>query len=86
MFSRSAARLRTNVIRSTKRFSSSESSGSAGSTVTSKGGFSDKERAAETQWARAHDAEKLKLLREELSKHKKATEDLEQKVNELSKK
>lgn len=54
MLSRSAARLRTNLLRTTKRYSSNESSGTAGSTVTSKGGFSDKEKAVENQWARTH--------------------------------
>ncbi|KAI8340005.1 hypothetical protein BC941DRAFT_511392 [Chlamydoabsidia padenii] len=86
MLSRSAARLRTNLLRTTKRYSSSESSGTAGSTVSSKGGFSDKEKAVENQWARTHDAEKLKALRAELDQQKKATEELSKKVDELSRK
>ncbi|CAO3587355.1 unnamed protein product [Absidia cylindrospora] len=87
MLSRSAHCLRNNAIRCTKRYSSgSDTSGSAGSTVAAKGGFSEKEKAAENQWARTHDAEKLKILRAELDKQKQATKDLENKVNELSNK
>ncbi|KAI8086696.1 uncharacterized protein BX664DRAFT_360200 [Halteromyces radiatus] len=83
MLSRSITRFRSNIVMTTKRYASNESTTSAGATASSKT-FSDKEKAAENQWARAHDKEKLKLLREELNKQKKATEDLEKKVNELS--
>jgi hypothetical protein len=48
------------LIRTTKRYSSNESSGTAGSTVSSKGGFSDKEKAVENQWARTHVSKKKK--------------------------
>lgn len=54
MLSRIASRTVQRISRrSFIRFYSAES-GSEGATVSSKGGFSDKEKAVENQWARMH--------------------------------
>ncbi|CAG8555562.1 4753_t:CDS:2 [Acaulospora morrowiae] len=45
--------------------------------------FSKKEKAVEDQWIRAHDAEKIKHLREELAKQKKKLKELEEDIEEL---
>ncbi|SAL94958.1 hypothetical protein [Absidia glauca] len=82
---RATTRLRLDVLRCTKRFSSS-ADGSAGSTVAAGGGFSEKEKAAENQWARTHDNEKLKALHAELEKQKKVTDDIAKKVEALENK
>ncbi|KAI8577294.1 hypothetical protein K450DRAFT_252501 [Umbelopsis ramanniana AG] len=58
---------------------------SEGATVTSKGGISDKEKAVENQWARLHDAEKIKALRDALQKQTEATESLKKDIEELKK-
>ncbi|KAI8062337.1 uncharacterized protein B0P05DRAFT_556575 [Gilbertella persicaria] len=58
---------------------------SEGATASSKG-FSEREQAAENRWARAHDAEKLKILREHLAEHEKSTADIKKKLAELEKK
>ncbi|ORX52384.1 hypothetical protein DM01DRAFT_1061088 [Hesseltinella vesiculosa] len=88
MLSRASARLRTQGTRQMTRRSYSGQAydqNSAGATSAS-GSFGKKEKAAENQWARAHDAEKLKLLKEMLAEHKKSAEDLEKKLAEMSNK
>ncbi|CAO3649141.1 unnamed protein product [Cunninghamella echinulata] len=82
MLSRTTLRIRFNIATMAKRYSSSENAGATAATKD----FGGKEKAIENQWARTHDAEKLKILREELDKQKKVTEDLSKKVEELSKK
>ncbi|KAF7721194.1 hypothetical protein EC973_005125 [Apophysomyces ossiformis] len=56
---------------------------SEGATAASKGAFGDKEKAIENQWARLHDAEKLKALREQLNKHEEMTTHLKGRLQEL---
>ncbi|TFK47149.1 hypothetical protein OE88DRAFT_1738837 [Heliocybe sulcata] len=55
-----------------------------GSTASSKE-FSKKERAHEDQYARQHEAEQLKKLREQIEKKKQELEQLEQEHSEISK-
>ncbi|KAF7722118.1 hypothetical protein EC973_003698 [Apophysomyces ossiformis] len=81
MFSRSFTRI---ISTSARRFKSTKG-GSEGATAASKGAFADKERAVEGQWAHLKDAEKIKLLREQLAKHEKTTEQLKKTVEDLSK-
>ncbi|CAG8659067.1 2377_t:CDS:2 [Dentiscutata erythropus] len=57
--------------------------GSDGHIRNSGDAFSKKEKAVEDQWIRAHDSEKLKKLREELAKHKKKLEELEDNIENL---
>ncbi|KAI7883692.1 hypothetical protein K492DRAFT_205219 [Lichtheimia hyalospora FSU 10163] len=57
--------------------------GSEGATVSSRGGFSDKEKAVENQWARSHDEEKLRALREALEQQKQETDALKKDLDEL---
>ncbi|CAO3638445.1 unnamed protein product [Cunninghamella blakesleeana] len=80
MIARATLRIRSNVATIAKRYSST--SESAGATASTKD-FGSKEKAIENQWARVHDAEKLKILRKELDAQKKATEDLSKKIEEL---
>ncbi|KAI7893957.1 uncharacterized protein EV154DRAFT_499730 [Mucor mucedo] len=80
MFSKSVQRLSSSV-RMTKRFSS----GSEGATAST-GSFGQKEKAIENQWARAHDAEKLQLLRDAIGKQEKDTASLKKNLAELEKK
>ncbi|KAL1931875.1 hypothetical protein VTP01DRAFT_8931 [Rhizomucor pusillus] len=85
MLSRLATRTAQRVPRrSFIRMYSSET-GSEGATVSSKGSFSDKEKAVENQWARLHDAEKIKQLREALEAQKEVTESLKKDIDELKK-
>ncbi|KAI8081946.1 uncharacterized protein B0P05DRAFT_538743 [Gilbertella persicaria] len=70
--------------RMTKRFTAYQT-GSEGATAQS-GSFGQKEKAIENQWARAHDAEKLKILREALAKQEKETAHLKKNIEDLAKK
>ncbi|CAG8570126.1 4315_t:CDS:2 [Paraglomus brasilianum] len=45
--------------------------------------FSRKEKAAEDQWARQRDAEKLKHLREALEKHEKSLKDTHEALKDI---
>ncbi|CAG8650908.1 2468_t:CDS:2, partial [Paraglomus occultum] len=45
--------------------------------------FSKKEKAAEEQWARQRDAEKLKHLREALEKHEKSLQDTHEALKDI---
>ncbi|CAI2189777.1 12596_t:CDS:2, partial [Funneliformis geosporum] len=45
--------------------------------------FSKKEKAIEDQWIRAHDAEKIKHLREEIAKQKEKLAEIEGNLDEL---
>ncbi|KAG0170832.1 hypothetical protein DFQ28_001625 [Apophysomyces sp. BC1034] len=81
MFIKSVTRI---VSTSARRFRSTKG-GSEGATVSSKGAFSDKEKAVETQWAHLNDAEKIKHLHAELAKQKKVTDNLNKTVEDLSK-
>ncbi|KAG0167213.1 hypothetical protein DFQ28_006314 [Apophysomyces sp. BC1034] len=54
-----------------------------GATAASKGAFGAKEKAVENQWARMHDAEKLKALREQFNKHEEMTTHLKGRLQEL---
>ncbi|KAI9252336.1 hypothetical protein BDA99DRAFT_520762 [Phascolomyces articulosus] len=85
MMSRTAIIPRRSVAMLSRRLYSSNLSGSEGATASSKGGFSDKEKAVENQWARTHDAEKLKALHEALEKQKEVTATIEKDLNELKK-
>ncbi|KAI7899297.1 uncharacterized protein BX663DRAFT_564110 [Cokeromyces recurvatus] len=58
---------------------------SEGATANSKG-FKEKETAVENQWARSHDAELLKTLKEKLATNEQTTEDLKRKLTELQSK
>ncbi|CAO3683971.1 unnamed protein product [Umbelopsis vinacea] len=82
--------IRTSVRRITsnaRMFKRLQSGGaSEGATVTSKGGISDKEKAVENQWARMHDNEKIKALREALQKQTEATESLKKDIEQLKNK
>ncbi|CAO3675574.1 unnamed protein product [Umbelopsis ramanniana] len=81
--------IRTTIRRissNTQMFKRLSSGGrSEGATVASKGGVSDKEKAVENQWARLHDAEKIKHLREALEKQSEATESLKKDIEALKK-
>ncbi|KAI8146759.1 hypothetical protein BJV82DRAFT_599711 [Fennellomyces sp. T-0311] len=84
MISRTAIPKRSVVLLS-RRLYSSNFSGSEGATASSKGSFSDKEKAIENQWARQHDAEKIKALHDALEQQKQVTESLQKDLNELKK-
>ncbi|CAO3661298.1 unnamed protein product [Rhizopus stolonifer] len=56
-----------------------------GATASSKG-FSEKEKAAEAQWARKHDAELLGKLQKSLADQEKTTNEIKQKLADLEKK
>ncbi|GAB5587453.1 hypothetical protein Unana1_02353 [Umbelopsis nana] len=81
---RTTVRRITSNSRMFKRLLSED--GSAGATVAAKGGFSEKEAALENQWARMHDAEKIKALREALQKQTEATEALKKDIEDLKSK
>jgi len=49
-----------------------------------KSSFSKKEKAQEDQWARMHDADKLKHLREEYLKQEKELSEMRKKLDEVS--
>ncbi|KAI8073924.1 hypothetical protein BC940DRAFT_289528 [Gongronella butleri] len=88
MLPRAALRVRAQGARQVSRrgyTGQSYETGTQGATASS-GQFGEKEKAIENQWARAHDAEKLKILRKMLEDAKKTTENLEAKINEVSKK
>ncbi|KAG2233812.1 hypothetical protein BDF21DRAFT_495084 [Thamnidium elegans] len=84
MFSKSVQRVSSSTSRMAKRFTSSRS-GSEGATAAS-GSFGQKEKAVENVWARSHDAEKLKLLREALAKQEKDTAALKKDLEALEQK
>ncbi|KAI7900327.1 uncharacterized protein BX663DRAFT_518288 [Cokeromyces recurvatus] len=71
-------------VRMSKRFTSYQT-GSEGATAQS-GSFGQKEKAIENQWARAHDADKLKMLHEALLKQEKETAALKKDIENLQKK
>ncbi|KAI8980853.1 hypothetical protein BDB01DRAFT_795845 [Pilobolus umbonatus] len=81
MYSKSIQRVTYSTSRMFKRFSSYQS-GSEGATAST-GAFGTKERAIENQWARVHDAEKIKMLREQLEKQEKATAALKKDIEAL---
>ncbi|CEG84539.1 hypothetical protein RMATCC62417_18327 [Rhizopus microsporus] len=56
-----------------------------GATAGSKG-FGEKEKAVENQWARKHDAELLKKLRENLEQQEKQTAEIKKQLAELESK
>ncbi|KAI9323144.1 hypothetical protein BX666DRAFT_2021899 [Dichotomocladium elegans] len=66
-------------------YSESNLSGTAGATASARGSFSDKEKAVENQWARTHDAEKIKALREALEEQQKVNASLKKDLDELKK-
>ncbi|KAL0088243.1 ATP synthase inhibitor protein INH1 [Phycomyces blakesleeanus] len=72
------------VICLSGRYSSSIA-GADGATASSKGAFGEKEKALENQWARAHDAEKIKMLREALKKQQEHSEELQKDIDALKK-
>ncbi|KAI8367672.1 uncharacterized protein BYT42DRAFT_587066 [Radiomyces spectabilis] len=82
MFRKSITRISSATSRVSRRFNSYQS-GSEGATASSRGGFGDKEKAVENQWARMHDSEKIKALREALAKHEKTAESLKKDLEEL---
>ncbi|CEG80546.1 hypothetical protein RMATCC62417_14866 [Rhizopus microsporus] len=85
MLSRSFQRSsRLPILRLTRRFTTYHT-GSEGATAST-GAFGEKEKAVENQWARAHDAEKIKLLRKALEKQEQETAALKDNLNELEKK
>ncbi|CAO3641849.1 unnamed protein product [Mucor hiemalis] len=84
MFSKSVQRVSpsvSRVTRVTKRFNSDN----AGATASS-GSFGQKEKAIENQWARSHDAEKIKALKDALAKQEKDTAALKKDLEALEKK
>ncbi|KAI9489410.1 hypothetical protein BDB00DRAFT_876400 [Zychaea mexicana] len=87
MLSRNAIAVprRSVAMLSRRLYSSSGYGGSEGATASSKGGFSDKEKAVENQWARSHDAEKIKALHEALEKQKEVTKSIEKDLDDLKK-
>ncbi|CAM0135717.1 unnamed protein product [Umbelopsis sp. WA50703] len=54
----------------------------AGAVATSKG-FGEKEKAVENQWARRHDAEKLKAISDQLKKQAEETQNMQQEIEQL---
>ncbi|EIE84436.1 hypothetical protein G6F46_006202 [Rhizopus delemar] len=66
-----------------RRFTSYQT-GSEGATAST-GSFGQKEKAIENQWARAHDADKIKLLRKALANQEKATASLKKDLETLEK-
>ncbi|KAH8554557.1 hypothetical protein BGW37DRAFT_480180 [Umbelopsis sp. PMI_123] len=48
--------------------------------------FGEKERAVENQWARMHDAEKIKALKDLLHKQSEATKKLEEEIANIRRK
>ncbi|KAI8883221.1 hypothetical protein K501DRAFT_249920 [Backusella circina FSU 941] len=85
MFSKAAQRVSTTTSRMAKRFNSYQS-GSEGATAASRGSFGEKEKAVENQWARSHDADKIKALRDALQKQEEATKAIKKDLEELQKK
>ncbi|KAI8374953.1 hypothetical protein EDC96DRAFT_497384 [Choanephora cucurbitarum] len=86
MFSQLSTRVsgRTNIL-SRRALHMTSIARSEGATASSKG-FSEREAAAENRWARAHDAEKIKILREHLAAQEQSTADIKKKLAELEKK
>ncbi|KAK4517094.1 uncharacterized protein ATC70_000424 [Mucor velutinosus] len=84
MLFKSVQRVSSKTVRLTKRFTSYQT-GSEGATASS-GSFGKKEKAIENQWARSHDADKIKLLREALAKQEKDTAALKKDLEALQKK
>ncbi|KAI8968869.1 hypothetical protein BDF20DRAFT_891878 [Mycotypha africana] len=58
---------------------------SEGATTGAKTGFSEKEKAEESRWARSHDSDLLKQLRDKLAQQEKDTNELRAKLNEFEK-
>ncbi|OBZ88002.1 hypothetical protein A0J61_03948 [Choanephora cucurbitarum] len=85
MFIKSTQRVFTRLIVRVPKRTVMYQTGSEGATAQS-GSFGQKEKAIENQWARAHDAEKLKILREALQKHEKETATLKKNIEDLAKK
>ncbi|KAI8576286.1 hypothetical protein K450DRAFT_257549 [Umbelopsis ramanniana AG] len=54
----------------------------AGAVATSKG-FGEKERAVENQWAKMHDAEKIKALKDLLHKQSETTKKLQEEIENI---
>ncbi|KAI9472224.1 MAG: hypothetical protein EXX96DRAFT_583309 [Benjaminiella poitrasii] len=84
MLFKSIQRVSSRGLRMTKRFTSYQT-GAEGATAQS-GSFGQKEKAIENQWARAHDADKIKLLHEALAKQEKETAALKKDLEALQKK
>ncbi|ORZ00533.1 hypothetical protein BCR43DRAFT_511528 [Syncephalastrum racemosum] len=59
------------------------SAGKEGDISAARGGFGDKEKAVENQWARQHDADKIKQLQERLAEQEKANKTLAEDVAQL---
>ncbi|KAL1923465.1 uncharacterized protein VTP21DRAFT_8445 [Calcarisporiella thermophila] len=73
------------VARIPRRSYSSSSSGHDGAIREGRDAFASKEKALENQWARKADADKIKLLREQLEKTKKELEIHQERLAELEK-
>ncbi|RUS17979.1 hypothetical protein BC937DRAFT_89288, partial [Endogone sp. FLAS-F59071] len=82
MFRAAASRVSRRFV--SKRFMSNNRQ--EGSIAQSQGSFSEKEKAVENQWARLHDAEKIKALREQLLKQQEETAQLKADLDALKKK
>ncbi|KAI9014396.1 hypothetical protein CLU79DRAFT_838443 [Phycomyces nitens] len=82
MFSKTIRIAARSTARLPRRYTSTIA-GSEGATASSKGAFGEKEKALENQWARAHDAEKIKMLREALKKQQEHTAELQKDIEAL---
>ncbi|KAI8969961.1 hypothetical protein BDF20DRAFT_826233 [Mycotypha africana] len=85
MLTKSVSRAPFRSFRLTSKRYTTYQSGSEGATASS-GQFGQKERAIENQWARSHDADKIKMLREALAKQEKNTEAIKKDLEALEKK
>ncbi|KAI9279735.1 hypothetical protein BC943DRAFT_331623 [Umbelopsis sp. AD052] len=63
-----------------KRF---EHGGPTAGAVASSKGFGEKERAVENQWAKMHDAEKIKALKDALHKQSETTKKLQEEIENI---
>ncbi|KAL0077263.1 hypothetical protein J3Q64DRAFT_1767932 [Phycomyces blakesleeanus] len=83
MFAKSALRISSRSIVARRGIQTTRVAKTEGAINTSRGGFSDKEKAVENQWAYTHDAEKLKKLRETLALTEKHTAELKKHLDEF---
>ncbi|CAN3375386.1 hypothetical protein DIURU_002417 [Diutina rugosa] len=79
-----AQTIRTTSRISVRAFSVSRAALLDGSIVQDKGSFSEKERAQETAYIKAHEAEQLKKLRKKLEEQKQTINDLEKEIDNIA--
>lgn len=79
-----AQTIRTTSRISVRAFSVSRAALTDGSIVQDRSSFSEKERAQETAYIKAHEAEQLKKLRKKLEDQKQTINELEKEIDNLA--